>query len=125
MLIHNKRKKVNRKCNINMCNEDIVQVTQTKYLGVIIDKHFTFVNHAYYILQKVNKKIGFLKRIRNDIVYMTRVLIYKTLISQHFEYWRVILEVNKYTPIINMLDTLGFMSIEERLKYNICIMNHY
>lgn len=144
MLIHDRRIKVEKKCNIMIVRESIIEVNETKYLGIIIDKYLTFESHTYYISQKVNKKIGFLRRVGHQVGYVTRILIYKIIIAPHYEYcrtlmlnmnkhcmnmlqktqnraMRAILRVNRYTTIENMLDALCFMSMEQRAKYNVCV----
>lgn len=80
----------------------------------------------------------------NYISAYTRCIIYKTIIAPHFEYcatllicmgetqitqlqrvqnraMRVILQCNRYTKVEDMLDALKFMSVRQRLRYNICI----
>lgn len=37
---------------------------------------------------------------------------------------RAILQCNKYTPIRKMLDALSFMTIKERMLYNVCLFVH-
>lgn len=144
MLIKNVRSNINQNLNINMSGERLEQVVEMKYLGVIVDNKLNFKAHAQYICKKVAKKINFLSRISNDISMFARITIYKSIISPHFEYcgsilyflnqtnmqvlqklqnraMRVILKCNRYTPIQNMLQTLQFMSVKQRICYNTLI----
>lgn len=147
MLIHDPRRLNMAKCDIRINNEKIQEVTEIKYLGVVIDKHLMFDSFAEYVTKKVAKKVNFLYRINKHVSNYTLVTIYKTIIAPHFEYcstifincsqysiemlqkaqnraMRAILRCNRYTPVQDMLSTLNFMSIEKRINYNICIFVH-
>lgn len=129
--IHELRKlNVRGKCIIKIGNDTITEVTETKYLGVLIDEHLLFGSHAWYVAKKIRKKIGFLNRVKKEISMYTRV----TIIAPYFEYYstvmfnlsnenmqvqkvqnramRAILNVNIRTPVRLMLDALGFMSVK-------------
>lgn len=123
---------------------EIERVEVMKYLGVIIDDRLRFSDHCNYMLKKIGKKISFLNRIGNDISAYTRCIIYKTIIAPHFEYcatllinmgdtqlsklqkaqnraMRVILQCDRRTKIECMLQALQFMTVRQRLYYNMCI----
>ena len=122
---------------------EIERVETMKYLGIIIDDRLRFKDHCDYMLKKIGKKTSFLNRIGSSISAYTRCTVYKTIIAPHFEYcatllidmgetqlsklqkaqnraMRVILQCNKYTKVEHMLQTLQFMSIRQRLHYNVC-----
>lgn len=148
MLIRDPRKQIGRnRCNIVIIDEDIEEISETKYLGVIIDENLSFNRQAAYAAKKVAKKVNFLYRIGKHISMYTRLTIYKTIISPHFEYcstlmlnmnaysmqmlqraqnraMRAILGCNRYTPVIDMLEALCFMSIKQRMVFNVCLMVH-
>ncbi|XP_011873718.1 PREDICTED: RNA-directed DNA polymerase from mobile element jockey-like [Vollenhovia emeryi] len=145
MIIRNNRKQLSREIRVNTRKgNELERVTIMKYLGVILDEHLTFKEHCDYILKKVGKKTSFLNRIGNHISAYTRCLVYKTIIAPHFEYcatiminmgkteleklqkaqnraMRTILQVNRYTRIRDMLVALSFMSIKERLEFNVSV----
>jgi len=123
---------------------EIERVETMKYLGIIIDDKLRFKAHCDYMLKKIGKKTSFLNRIGNFISAYTRCIIYKTIIAPHFEYcatllidmgetqlnqlqiaqnraMRVILHCDRYTKVERMRDALQFMSIRQRLYYNVCI----
>ena len=122
---------------------EIERVETMKYLGVMIDDRLRFSDHCDYMLKKIGKKTSFLNRIGSSILAYTRCTVYKTIIAPHFEYcatlligmgetqlsrlqkaqnraMRVILQCNKYTKVEHMLQALQFMSIRQRLYYNVC-----
>lgn len=123
---------------------EIERVEVMKYLGVIIDDGLRFSAHCDYMLKKIDKKISFLNRIGNYISAYTRCTIYKTIIAPHFEYcatlqidmgdtqlsrlqkaqnraMRVILQCDRRTKVKCMLQALQFMTIRQRLYYNMYI----
>lgn len=127
---------------IQINGENIEKVTHIKYLGFMIDNELKFRQHTEYICKKIGKKIGFFRRIRNKISTMTAINIYNTIIKPHFEYgstilfsccnqsqverlqklqnkaMRIILKCSRYEAIRNMLSTLRWMSIQQRLELN-------
>ena len=48
--------------NIKINNRIIENVQFIRYLGVIIDNKLNFHNHIEYTVNKIAKKIGFMKR---------------------------------------------------------------
>jgi hypothetical protein len=126
------------------CNDgiELERVEKMKYLGVIIDDKLQFKDHCDYMLKKIGKKTSFLNRIGNFVSAYTRCIIYKSIIAPHFEYcatlllgmgetqlnklqiaqnraMRVILQCNRFTKVEHMLQALQFMSIRQRLCYNV------
>lgn len=123
---------------ITINNQTIERVTEIKYLGVVLDENLSFKQNVNYIVKKVAKKINFLRRLSTNISIFARLTIYKAIIAPHFEYcstlllylninelqilqkmqnraMRVILQCNRYTPINNMLQTLNFMTVKQRI----------
>lgn len=123
---------------------ELERVEKMKYLGVIIDDKLQFKDHCDYMLKKIGKKTSFLNRIGNFISAYTRCIVYKSIIAPHFEYcatllvamgetqlnklqiaqnraMRVILQCNRFTKVEYMLQALQFMSIRQRLCYNVCV----
>lgn len=129
--------------NINkleLFGEQLEYVVECKYLGLIIDNQLKFSKHADYVIDKVNKKINFFRRLSNNLSMYSRVTVYKSIIAPHFDYcptilfylneteknrlqkiqnraMRVILKVNRYVRIRDMLECLQFMNIDQRLVY--------
>lgn len=144
MLVKSVRKEVSGNITVKCWDgTEIKRVEIMKYLGVIIDDGLRF-DHCDYMLKKIGKKISFLNKVGNYISAYTRCTIYKTIIVSHFEYCatlqinmaetqlsklqkaqnrakRVILQCDRRTKVEQMLKALQFMSIKQRLHYNICI----
>ena len=131
--------------NILINNQPIECVDGIKYLGVFIDNKLKFNQHVYNQCAKISKKIGFFKRIRRYIPLNCAVTIYNTLILPYFDYcssiifmsnsenirkfqvlqnraMRTVLKCDYRTPINDMLTILGWLNIEQRLKFNALVM---
>lgn len=132
--------------NIRVCidSTELEIVEHMTYLGVTIDNQLKFNKHIDVIVKKIAKKIGFLARIGQNLSCWSRTLIYHTIIQPHFDYcssilfmtgetqiqrlqllqnrsMRVILQCNKYTPIVQMFDILKFTSVRNRITIQLLI----
>lgn len=148
MLIKSVRKELKRNTVLKCLDGTVIErVEKIKYLGVIIDGKLRFEDHCDYMIKKIGKKISFLNRIGGDIsdnFMLCYSDVYKSIIVPHFEYcatiqtgmseiqltklqvvqnraMRVILRCDRHTKIDRMLQALQFMSIRQRLRYNVCI----
>lgn len=143
-MIRDQRCKITDECIIKINDTRIKEVSETKYLGVIIDNNLNFDKNADYVAKKIAKKIGILSRLNYSVSSYTKSIIYKSIVSPHLDYCstvminynqnklnilqklqnraaRVILGVNKYTAIKDMLEALGWLSVRQRMIYNTCI----
>jgi len=124
---------------------ELERVDKIKYLGVIIDDKLQFKDHCDYMLKKIGKKTSFLNRIGSFVSPYTRCIVYKSIIAPHFEYcatlligmgetqlnklqiaqnraMRVILQCNRFTKVEHMLQALQFMSVRQRVCYNVAVL---
>lgn len=148
MLIRGIRKKtLENNIEIHIENKKLEVVSELKYLGVIIDKNLNFSAHIDYINRKVGGKIGLMRRIGKDMSPYMRCIVYKSIVAPLFEYcatilvgisktnlqhlqtlqnqgMRIILGCGRRVRIADMLEALHFMSIKERIDYNVCLLVH-
>jgi len=101
--------------------------------------------HVDYIDRKVGTKLYVLRRVGKDMISYMRCIVYKSVIAPLFEYcasvligvgktnlqylqklqnkaMRIILKCNKSVRIVDLLEGLKFMSINERIEYNVCLL---
>ena len=101
------------------------QVDYCKYLGVLIDSDLTWQQHVDYIYSKIIKFSGIFYRIRNNLSFETRKMLYYAFIHSHLLYGieiyantyhshlhklivlnnkilRILLKVPFDTPVINL-----------------------
>lgn len=145
MIVRSSRKELKGNIVLKCLDESVIERVETiKYLGIMIYDKLRFKDHCDYMLKKTGKKSSFLNRIGNYISTYTRCIVYKTIIAPHFEYcatllidmaetelsklqlaqnraMRVILQCDRYTKVERMLQALQFLSMKQRLCYNVCI----
>ena len=132
-------------CIIKIGKEKLERVHFMKYLGVFIDEKLLMVDNLNYVKSKILKKLGLLRRLSEKLNAETKILLYKSVVSPHFDYcpsmlfmlsdsgiqelqrlqnkfMRNILKLKRDTPVKSMLDMLSFMSVKQRLGYNIIKM---
>lgn len=135
----------NSEINVIINNTKLEQVSETKYLGIIIDDKLDFKKNLDYVVKKMSKKINFLSRISNKLTPITRTKIYTSIVASHIEFcssilflsnetdlkklqllqnrgMRILLGCNKYTSIKSMLDCLGWMTIKQRVNFNTIVL---
>ena len=72
--------------NIKINNHAIKEVTETRYLGVILDNKLTWLPHIAYLENKLKVAIGTIKRIRQHIPSKSIKSIYHSLFESHLLY---------------------------------------
>jgi len=111
----------------------------------MIDRNLNFTEHVDYIGRKVGAKLGVLRRVGKDMTPYMRCIVYQLVIVPLFEYcasvlicigktnlqymqklqnkaMRIILKCNRSVRIVDTLEALKFMSINERIEYNVCLL---
>lgn len=142
MVISNKKNLNFDEFDVDIEGEMIEKVQQFKYLGVQIDDKLNFKGHIDYVISKIAKKHGILSRLRGKLPFWSKIYLYKTLIAPHIDYcssilflasetqlkrlqrlqnkqMRFILQCSKYTPSRIMLETLQWLSVKERIIFNV------
>lgn len=135
----NCQKYLNLNLALNINGENVQFVNEIKYLGVILDPQLGFGNHVDYMCKKIGKKIGFLKRVSGCLSSWTKLLVYNTIIFPHFSYasslliactnedvhrlqilqnkiMRILLNCDRYTPIVCMLDRLNWLNVRQFIR---------
>jgi hypothetical protein len=122
-------------------NEAIEFVEEIKYLGIIIDKKLDFNSHLDYVCKKINKKYHMLRRLKMKLTTESMIILYNSLIGPHIDYcstilfllndtqlkkiqkiqnkiMRLILNVRWDTHIREMVYTLQWQTIKQRIYFN-------
>lgn len=143
---HNCQKYSENDINVCIKNNKIEVVSEIKYLGVILDQQLTFSRNVDYLCKKIGEKIVFFYRISRNLSEWSKLLIYNTILSPHFNYcislliscsnedisrlqilqnkiMRIILNCDKYTPILTMLKSLRWLSVRQNIdKANVTLI---
>ena len=147
MIICNNKKKEfldNPILDLSLDGKNITQATDCKYLGVTLDSQMKFKIHVNDVINKMKRALGIFTRAAQFVDPSTRITLYNTLILPHLDYcstvWcgslnksdlmrlqriqnramRAILHCHPRTHILDLLRTLKWMSIKQRLHYNLC-----
>ena len=82
---HPPQKKVNQ-ITIKIHNKQITEKTHIKYLGVIMDKHLTLIEHINTIKINLSKVLGILTKIRYNMPSMLLRTVYHAFFKPHIDY---------------------------------------
>ena len=72
--------------SVSVNGSDLKQVSEYKYLGLVMDKCLTWKAHVKYLLGKVGKRIDMLGCARNNISMHSANKVYKSYIIPVFDY---------------------------------------
>ena len=91
ILFKTKKKKSNHKIEISINNQNIEQVNQTTFLGVInIDENLTWNSHLNLIYKKIMKSTAIISKIRHFTNLNSRKLLYYSLVYPYLTYGNLI-----------------------------------
>ena len=93
-------------------NNNVPETDSQKHLGIILDNRLSFANHLKMILNKVNKTVGFLRKLHNILLRPVLLTIYKSFIRPHLDYADII-----YDQAYNK----SFQQKLELLQYDACL----
>ena len=145
ILFGSKRKIQNNNICIRYSENVLDSVESMKYLGVTLDKSLTWSLHVKEVVKKVSGTIACIRRIRNYISRKNLITLYYSLILPHLNYcnsvWgntskqnltklqklqnryaRLVLRAEYFTPQNVLMSKLKWRSLEERIKYQKCIL---
>ena len=86
MVFRKSRRKIELKEDVIIDNVKIDFVTQTKFLGVILDQHLTFESHVQNTKGKIARGIGILYKAKNYLKESSMKTLYYAFIYPYFTY---------------------------------------
>ena len=131
-----KMKSKEKKFKININKYCIKQVTEMKYLGVILDNKLNWHNHIQYICTKLAKAAGIIYKVRSKAPQKVLMLLYHGLVGTYLQYgiasWgcakttalsnlknlqnkvvRYITHSSPYTNVSNEYKKLGILKLDQ------------
>ena len=125
-----------KKFKIKINNYNIKQVSEMKYLGVILDNKLNWHNHLQYLSTKIAKGSGIIYKLRNKVPQSVLLLLYHSLVGTYLRYgissWgsakttallklqslqnkvvRYITNSSPYTNVTQKYKDLGILKIDE------------
>ena len=124
-IIFSRKKIVSLHPIIYFDNKSVKSSQIHKHLGMILDSNLSYQHHIKYILNKVNKTIGLLRKFQLIFPRHSLITIYKTFIRPHLHYGDVLydrafnksfhqrLESIQYNPAIAITGTRRGTSLEK------------
>ncbi len=90
MLFHSPHRTIDINVCIKLNNRAIVCVDQTKFLGVIIDKHINWKPHISKVIGTISKTVGIISKLKWYVPGYILQCIYNTIILPHLYYCTVV-----------------------------------
>jgi len=91
VMLFGTHKKVHNKQIVLKREDDIIeQVTQFKYLGVMLDNTLKFDKHIEFVFAKLARTIGYITQIKKYLPKQVLILLYNALILPHIDYGLII-----------------------------------
>lgn len=134
-------KKLQRNLNridIIIMGKSLESVNSFNYLGIVINANLSWGDHIEYIKNKINKKLGLLRRIKRFLPHKARIMFFNSFVLPLFEYadivWgdrgnvtlmselqvlhnnaaRIILDLPPYASASEALNILNWKNLEHR-----------
>ena len=86
MIFHPRQKKVNVNVPLTLENTVIKQVTETKFLGILIDQHLSWNPHIDFASKKILKSVGIIAKAHFYLSSQTLMTLYYSLVYPFLAY---------------------------------------
>ena len=93
-------------------NNNVIQTTSQKHLGIILDTRLSFEKHLETVLCKINKTIGLIRKLQNLLPRTALIGLYKAFVRPHLNYGDI---------IYDQAHNASFHQKLESLQYNACL----
>ena len=120
VLFRPKNKKINKKLNYRLSGEKIIPTTHTRYLGIIIDQHFTWDQHLKMLKKKFSRANGLLAKARYYLYPNLLRTRYFAIFESHLRYGCQIWgqQRNQHITDVNDLHRKALRIINFKGKYS-------
>ena len=135
ILFRSKNKKVNSSINISINNNNIRQVTNITFLGIVIDQFLTWSNHLDLTTKKIIKCAAIISRIRHFTNLNSLKLIYYALVYPYLTYGNLLWGntyksrfqklVNIQKKIVRLMTFKSYFDHSEPIFNDLQILNLY
>ena len=92
-------------------NNNVLQTSSQKHLGVTLDVKLTFDEHLNNVLNKVNKTIGLLRKLQNLLSRSTLITIYKAFVRPHLDYGDILFDQTYNSSFHEKLDQFNITCV--------------
>ncbi len=105
MLITNSKVMTDDQNKLRIENEELEKVTQTKFLGLVIDDKLSWVNHIDHCKKKIASGIYAMISVKNFLTSEHLLILYYSLIHPYLLYGNIVWG-NTYRKYLNKLEIL-------------------
>jgi len=81
---------------------ELLEVTSTKFLGVILDNKFTWKKHIDAVSNKISQQIGILKKVKYKLSQVSLKMLYDSFIQSHLYYCTIMWGAAYNTNLIHL-----------------------
>lgn len=136
---------INQNLSVYINNIKVDYVDEIKYLGVVLDPQLNFTKHVEYLCKKIGKKVGYFRRVSDNLSDWCKLAVYNTIIFPHFNYcmsllisckkddiynlqllqnktMRIILNCNMHVPVKDMLNSLKWLNVDQIIEQSTVIL---
>ena len=89
-------------------NNNVIQTTSQKHLGIILDTRLSFEKHLEIVLCKINKIIGLIRKLQNLLPRTAQITLYKAFVRPHLDYGDIIYDQAHNAPFHQKLESLQY-----------------
>jgi len=89
ILFHFRQRKVNVKLDLKIDNYALERVSNTKFLGVIIQENLNWSNHIKTLQNKIYKNLGILRALQHKLPVSILFTLYNTLVYPYLQYCNI------------------------------------
>ena len=89
MIFHPRQKKINVNVPLTLENTVIKQVTETKFLGVLIDQHLSWKPHIDFVSKQISKSVRIIAKARFYLSSQSLMTLYYSLVYPFLTYCNV------------------------------------
>ncbi|XP_035699698.1 uncharacterized protein LOC118432269 [Branchiostoma floridae] len=134
-----KKTRVAPPLQLELRGQSLQQVPTVKLLGVHVDQNLTFDNHIDHVVKNCNRSMAQVNRVRKLLPRRLRIKLIQALVLTHLDYcssvWastsrkninrlqvvqnraaRIALGCHRYTSRDALLQTLGWLSVKDRIQ---------
>ena len=86
MIFRPRQKRQTSDIRVSICNQDIFQVKETVFLGVVLDENLTWIPHISNVARKVSKAVGIMSKASFYLPKRALLTLYYSLIYPYLQY---------------------------------------
>ena len=89
-------------------NNNVIQTTSQKHLGIILDTRLSFEKHLETVLCKINKTIGLICKLQTLLPRTALITLYKPFVPPHLDYGDIIYDQAHNASFHQKLESLQY-----------------